>query len=610
MASGMQPAAPSIARGLDLHRAGHLREAAAIYGQLLKRDPKHADALHLLGLVLHQLGNHQGAEPLIRAAIALRQNVPEYRNNLGMVLRALGQAPKAVEFFRQAVRLNPGYADALANLGASLPWLSRSEEARRSLRRALVLEPAHDEAWGGHGALERINADLDRALQAHRRALAVRPMLAVRRTNLGSVLVESERYQEAEHHLRCAVLLDPGLPEPWNDLGYRYLVRLQVALSDRCFRHAVEIRPGFGSAWAGRAETAFASGDPGKATQYSKRAVEADPGNPQLRFRCGIHLLAAGDLERGWADYDALWQKPSAVKRVDAAPRWTGDDLAGRTLLITADQGIGDELLFASCVADVVKTAGKVVLECDQRLVTLFRRSFPEVFVHPYDRRGTHSRPVQHYGWIPPELKPDVMIEAGALMRWFRPSVAALDAAAGPWLTPDPERVAAMRRELDRLGPGLKVGLSWRSRRLTETRNVHYPGLPAFDPVLRVPGARLGCLQYGTGWQEELKRIDRALAVIPDLDTTADIEGVMALVSQLDVVICPSSTLGWIAAAVGVPNWLLYNTPVFLEFGTDRYPGFPTVRPYRKAQVEPWEPVVAQVACDLAAWAAQVPDDG
>lgn len=594
-----------IEAGLALHRAGRLHEAGAVYGQILKSNAQHPDALHLLGLVLHQLGDHQRAESLIGVAVSLRPGAPNFRNNFGMVLKALGQTERAVVFFREAVRLDPVYADALANLGGSLPWQKQEAEARRVLRRALVLQPAHDEAWGSLGALERIAADLGRGLAAHRRALAARPLLAARYVNVGSTLVEAERYDESWGYLLRAAALDPGLAEPWNDLGYRCLVRLQVDRADRCFRRAVEIRPRYGSAWAGRAEAAFTRGDAASAVRYSTRAVEADPGNPQLRFRSGIHRLAVGEFDRGWAEYDGLWAKNSAVRRVDAPPRWTGDDLAGRSLLITADQGIGDELLFSSCVPNAVRAAGRVVLECDQRLVTLFRRSFPGVFVHPYERAGSRARPVQHYGWIPPELQPDAMIEAGALMRWFRRSVADLDAAGGPWLVPDPDRVSAMRAALDSLGPGLRIGLSWRSMRLTEMRNVHYPGLPALAPVLRVPGVTFVCLQYGTGWQDELQAAGQPVAVVPGLDTTADIEGVAALVSQLDAVICPSSTLGWIAAAVGVPNWLLYNTPVFLEFGTDRFPGFPTVRPYRKPQTAPWKPLLARVAADLAAWAAE-----
>src|SRR3546814_1072789 len=130
--------------------------------------------------------------------------------------------------------------------------------------------------------------------------------------------------------------------------------------------------------------------------------------------------------------------------------------------------------------------------------------------------------------------------------------------------------------------------------RLTEMRNAHYPGLAALAPLLAVPGVRFVCLQYGSGWQQELQTAAGPVAVVPGLDTTADLEGVTALVSQLDAVICPSSTLGWVGAGVGVPVWLLYNTPVFLEFGTGRLPGFPSVRPYRKTQAEPWGPLVAR----------------
>ena len=167
----------------------------------------------------------------------------------------------------------------------------------------------------------------------------------------------------------------------------------------------------------------------------------------------------------------------------------------------------------------------------------------------------------------------------------------------------DPGRVDAMRAALDRLGPGPKVGVAWRSMRLSEVRNIHYPGLAAFAPILGVPGIVPVCLQYGAGWQEELRSAGRSVASVPGLDTTADLDGVTALVSCLDAVICPSSTLGWIGAGVGTPVWLLYNTPCFFEAGTDRLPGFPTKRPYGKAYTAAWAPLVERVASDLAAWA-------
>ena len=105
--------------------------------------------------------------------------------------------------------------------------------------------------------------------------------------------------------------------------------------------------------------------------------------------------------------------------------------------------------------------------------------------------------------------------------------------------------------------------------------------------------------------EAELATAAGPVAVVPDLDTTADIDGVTALVSQLDAVICPSSTLGWVGAAVGVPVWLLYNTPVFLEYGTDRFPGFPSVRCFRKIQIEPWRPLMVEVGQALKAHLGQ-----
>lgn len=599
----MPAAGPSLEQGLALHRAGRLREAGAVYGYLLKRNPRQPDPLHLFGLVLHQLGDHKGAEAPIQAAIALNPRSAVYRSNLSMVLKALDRPAEAIESLRAALRLDPLYADALANLGWMLPWDRHKEEVRRLLRRACILEPAHDEAWTSLGSMNRTVERVGSSVPAHRRAMVIRPFQAARRLNLGASLIEDDRFQEAGRHLTVAALLDPSLPEAWNHLGYLSLGRLELGRAERYVGRAIVLRPGYAAAWAGRAETAFVAGDVTAAIAFSRRAVELEPGNAQLRFRLGIHRLASGDTG-GWADHDALWLKPNAIQRLAAPPRWAGEPLDGKTLLITADQGVGDELLFAACFSDAIRSARKVVVECDKRLVTLFKRTFPQVLVHRYVRGGTKARMLQRYDWIPREYRPDWMVEAGALVRWFRPTVEALDAAGGAWLVPDPQRVAEMRAALDRLGPGPKVGFSWRSMMLSEFRNPHYPGLAALLPVLRLPGITFVCLQYGTGWEDELRTIDAPVAVIPGLDTRDDIEGVTALASVLDLVICPSSTVGWIGAGVGTPVWLLYNMPSFIELGTGRLPGFPSVRPYRKTQLDPWEPLIARCAGDLADWAA------
>ena len=266
---------------------------------------------------------------------------------------------------------------------------------------------------------------------------------------------------------------------------------------------------------------------------------------------------------------------------------------------------MGDELLHACAIADAARDVGRIVIECDQRIVALMRRSFPDAYVHAYHRVGDRNTPEHLYDWVPDDWRPDAFADGALLLSRYRGTIAQADAAAGPWLKADPARVAEMRGKLAALGDGPKIGIAWRSRRLTTFRLPHYPGIGPFEEVLKVDGARFVSLQYGLGWREELESNGADVAIIDGLDTTDDIDGVFALVEALDLVICPSSTVGWISAALGKPVWLLYNAPVFLEYGTDRFPGFPTVRCFRKTQVQPWRPLMAEVGRELSAYLAQ-----
>ena len=266
---------------------------------------------------------------------------------------------------------------------------------------------------------------------------------------------------------------------------------------------------------------------------------------------------------------------------------------------------MGDELLFTSHLRDAVGAAREVILECDARVVSLFQRSFPETWVHSYKRGKLNGRPIQKYDWIPGDRSPDMFVEAGRLFAQYHRSVAEADAGAHPWLRPDPARIEEMRSWLDRLGPGPKVGVAWQSKTMTPFRLPHYPGLSGIAPVLKEPGARFVALQYGEGWQAELKESGHEVEVLDGLDTTDDLEGVTALVSQLDLIIAPSSTLVWIACGTGRPIWMLYNHPIFLNLGLDRFPGFPSLRGFPKSLLDPWDDAVDQARAALRAWIDQ-----
>ena len=601
----MQTPHEILERATVLHMAGQVEKAIPLYAHLLKANPNHPELLYRLGMALHQSGRAEAASQMLAAAVQGRPEDASYRHALGVVLHGLGRHAEAVAAYEAALARDPLMAESLANLGGILATGPRRTEGVAMLRRAAILAPENGEAWTRYGNHLRAVAESLACETARRRALMCTPRSAERWVSHGLALMEVERGDAAIRRFQAAAVLSPTEHEAYNHLAWLQLGRLDLDRAREGFIRAKVLRPDLASAFAGLSEATFTQGDTRTAIAWMRQAMAVSPGDAHYRFRLGVQLLAAGDMAEGWDCYRYIRQKPNAVRRNPSYPLWDGTPCGDTTLLIAADQGVGDELLHACCIADAARDVGQVVIECDQRIVALMQRSCPDAYVHAYHRVGDRNTPEHLYDWVPEAWRPDAYADGALLLSRYRGTVERADAAAAPWLTPDPQRVAEMREKLAALGDGPKVGVAWRSRRVTTFRLPHYPGIGPFEEVLKVDGAQFVSLQYGTGWREELVRTGADVHVIDGLDTTNDIDGVFALVAALDLVICPSSTVGWIAAALGKPVWLLYNTPVFLEYGTDRYPGFPTVRSFRKTQTEPWRPLMVEVGRALAEWCTQ-----
>jgi Flp pilus assembly protein TadD len=605
-----------LAGALALHQSGRPWRAIAVYRALLQQNPHNPDVLHLLGVALHQVGQSERSPDLIRAAIALRPDAQEYHNNLGIVLRDLGRFREALEAFEEASRLHPGHIEANLNIARILSGQGRPLEALKRIETIGVQVPFWVEYWVTRGRAERLLGEIASARRSLDRALVVGPDRAEAWLQRGATRLAGDDWSGGRDDLRRALCLKPALHEAMSFLGYRELTRTRLERADRLFRLALIVSDGDVSAHIGRAEVAYGRDDAASAADLARAAVQRYRTDAHHRFRHGIHLLAAGETEAGWAEYDHIYQRGDSVRRIGLPPRWRaedqlaspdqkpGHDLADRRILICAEQGVGDELLFTAHMPQLVKAAGEVILECDPRVLPLFRRSFPSVFVHAYSRRRDRRGSAQSYDWIPRGRAPDLYAEAGlAFSRWHR-SVEDADRNAGPWLVPDPSRAAEMRAWLETLPPGPRVGVSWRSMAITELRAPHYPDLEGIRPILEAENVQFVALQYGDGWREALAASGLPVHVVPGLDTTDDIDGVVALASELDLMIGPSCTLNWIAAGVGLPMWMLYNHPTFLNFGTDRFPGFPTLRGFSKRIDEDWDAPVAALCEALAQYTA------
>ncbi len=522
-----------LERAAALHGAGNRAAAAPLYARVLQRRPDDPVALHLSGLLTLQNGDAAAALPAIAAA--LRRD-PGYRAawaSLGTARLATGDAAGAVAALENALALQPGDPAALTNRGNALLAARRMTEAVTAHRRALALAPGLVEAADNLGCALMALGDGEAAERAHAHAVADAPDFAAAHANRAIALRRLGRVPAAVESLRRAFALDPAQPDT-------------AATAGRLLREA---------------------GDDRAAERWCRRALALDPGHGGAAFNAGLLRLARGDLAGGWPGYDARWNDPEAAgaARRFAIPPWTGDDPAGKRILVWEEQGVGDSLLFLSCLPDLAARAAGVVVECEGRLVGLVARSCPGITVRT---PSTDPRDA------------DVHVPAGSLARWLRPALARFPARPG-WLVPDPVRVALWQRRVKALGPGLRLGIGWRSGVMTAERRGNYLPLAALVPLLSLPGVVPVSVQYGET-EAEIAAVERRFGLTihrwDDLDLKEDLEGAAALTAALDLVVSPAMSAGELAGVLGVPVWRFGRCGDWTRLGTGARPWFPSMR--------------------------------
>ena len=268
-----------LTTAIEMHQTGQFHTAARLYQQVLANEEQNADALHLLGVLRHQQGDHAKAVELIRRAIALRPSIPAFHANLAEAYRAQGQFDRAAGSCRMALRLWPEYPEALGNLGLALQGLGRFEEAIEQFQHALRLQP---NAAGLHNGLGTVLRDLkrfDEALEAFRQAVAHDPKLALARSNLGQLLLDRGQADEALPHAQEAVRLQPDLAPLHNNLGnvLRALDRLVEARD--AYTEALRLDPDLAPALAHLGLTLQREGQFNDALPWMQQAVQAQPDN-------------------------------------------------------------------------------------------------------------------------------------------------------------------------------------------------------------------------------------------------------------------------------------------------------------------------------------------
>ena len=291
---------------IDCHQTGRLARAEQLYQEILQTEPRHVDALHLLGVLAHQTGRNQTAVEMIARAIALRPRIPEFHENLAVAHLALGHIDEAVVSCRQALAFNPDSAGALNSLGNALEAQGQAEEAARSYRRALRIEPDRAVLHFNLGNALRALGRLDEAAASYRRALAVQPEYARAHKNLGNTLTEQGRVEQAAEHFRAALRIDPTAPEVHFDLAGALADLGEVDEAAAGYRRAVELKPDYVEAHGNLASLLQDQGDFEAAEAGYRATIELQTDSVEAHHNLGMLLAEQGRLDEARDVYRRL----------------------------------------------------------------------------------------------------------------------------------------------------------------------------------------------------------------------------------------------------------------------------------------------------------------
>ena len=543
------------------HQVGRLDEAEKSYRQALRHSPADMETLYLLGTALGELGKKDEAVKYLKKSLKIKPDHPEALNNLGLVLSGALQYKEAVTYYQRALTLRPDYVDALCNMGKALQLLGELDEAESHLKRALQLNPSFANA---HYVL-------------------------------GLVLKNRDHFEEASQCFLRGLELKPNFVDAYDDLGAIYKIWGRDADALTYFNLGLSLTPKSYGLNNNRGTALESMGRLDEALTAYESAVAIDPDTLTARWNQAFLFLRQGDLERGWDKHELRLDKTGPVSDRFPFPNWGGESLKNNTILVFSEQGLGDEILFASCFQDVIDRARHCVIECDTRLAPLFTRSFPKATIQGANRLDIN--------WLLTAPEIDVQIAAGSIPRLLRPSLESFPDKSS-YLVADPERVEYWRSRLAVMGPSLKVGICWRSSVNTGERRKEYTSLTQWEEILKVSGAHFINLQYDE-CSEELQEAEESfgvkITVFQELDLRNDIDESAALMSSLDLVISAGTATCELAAAIGANTWRYdpYNPPHQFCLGTDRFPWHPMMRVFKQPSPGDWDTLLAMIGEEL-----------
>lgn len=500
---------------LQHHQANRLREAEGIYRRILYKAPNHSVALHYLGVLSHQLGQHRDGIDLIKRSLDAHP-CSSYYNNLGEVYRAARQFDQAGAAFSKAVELDPHNASARNNLGAFLLFRGQYQAAQKELEKAIELDPRNAQACN----------------------------------NLGNVFQRTGRFNCAE----------------------------------TMFKRAIELNPRLSPAYANLSTLFSATGRLPEAFDCSEKLLKLSPADPAAHLlSANLHLLT-GQFQRGWEEYEWRFRGSQNLSRSSDKPRWTGQDPAGKRILLHAEQGFGDTIQFIRYVPIIESLGAQVIVECQAELIDLFT-GVGGADLFPAGG-ADHS-----FDYIVPLLSVPLALQG---------RFAAIPNCV-PYLQPDPARKEKFRNYIRKDSARLRCGLVWAGRPTHEKDRERSCNLAQLQPLAALKDVIFYSLQKGEA-AAEANDDQNNLHLVDLTGELHDFADTAALIANLDLVLSVDTAPAHLAGALGKPVWVMLAFAADWRWMLDRddSPWYPTMRLFRQKNPGDWNELVQRVVHAMA----------
>jgi tetratricopeptide (TPR) repeat protein len=488
-----------------------------------------------------------------RTAIKNKANYAEAYHSIGKILHDAGKVEEGIENYQKAVEINPKREDTYLSLGTALKQNGKIKEARENYQKAIEVQPDFVEAFNSMGVLE----------------------------------LDENNFDVAEKNFNQAIKINPKHADSYNNLGIVQLYKYDVNSALESHRRAIEMDPTNAKYHLNIAIAFRNIGDSTLAMQSYKEALKIDPTFAKAHLNLAIEYLHNEDFKNGWPKYEWRWKSVLAGQElITSKPVW--QSFKRDRVLLWQEQGVGDEIMFASIIPDLQLSCSKLIVQVDPRLVSIFRRSFSDnIDFQP------KSDPIS-------ESKFDSQIPFGTLPQYFRQNLESFQIASRGWLTANNAKTDSLRARLLEDGSEIIIGISWQSTKPRNGAEKKVISLAQIAKKLHGPKIKLVNLQYGDV-SKELDNLKKNFNIdvvqVHEIDNKDDLDGLASLIMACDRVVSISNATIHLAGALGKKSDVLLAFSSDWRWGkqSDSSYWYESVRLHRQTKINDWETVLERL---------------